>query len=120
MPKQVNDILGQILLVVFFAVMVVTPLLILVLGIVNFRRDSLRQARSILQALAIWACLTFILIMVFIMVTFQFPAYVSQANELMGTVIFIGGSLIYALVGGALIYWTKRQTKRMPAMGVSC
>jgi hypothetical protein len=54
------------------------------------------------------------------MVTFQFPAYVSQANELKGTAIFVVGSLIYAVVGGALIYWTKRQTKPMPAMGLSC
>jgi uncharacterized membrane protein len=121
--KQANQLLGQIDEVVFFAAMGITPLVILVLGIVNFRRDRLHQAKSALQALAamvIWACLTFTLIMIFIMVTFRFPAYVSQANELKGTAIFIVGSLIYVVAGGALIYWTKRQTKPWPAAGVSC
>ena len=123
MSRQVTDILGQILAVLFFAVMVVTPLVILLLGIVNFRRDKLRQGVIILQAvaaLAAWIILTFAIVMIFFMTVFEYPAYKSQSNEVISTAIFIGGTLIYLLVGGALIYWTKRQTKRLPAMGVSC
>jgi hypothetical protein len=123
LSRQVTDILGQILAVLFFAVMVVTPLVILLLGIVNFRRDKLRQGVIILQAvaaLAVWIILTFAIVMIFFMTVFEYPAYKSQSNEVISTVIFVGGTLIYLLVGGALIYWTKRQTKRMPAMGVSC
>jgi hypothetical protein len=123
LPKQVNDILGQILLVVFFAVMVVTPLVILVLGIVNFRRDSLRQGVIILQAvaaLAVWTILSFVIVMIFFMTVFEYPAYRSQADNLKSTAIFVVGGFFYFLVSGVLIFWTKRQTKRVPPMGLSC
>lgn len=123
MPKQVSDILGQILFVLFFVVMAIAPLIILVLGIVNFRRDKMRQAVIILQAvaaLAIWTILSFVIVMIFFMTVFEYPAYRSQADNLKSTAIFLGGGFFYFLVGGVLIYWTKRQTKRMPAMGLSC
>jgi hypothetical protein len=57
LSRQLSDILGQISVFFFFAVMVITPLVILVLGIVNFTRDKLRQGSIILQAvaaLAVW------------------------------------------------------------------
>ena len=101
----------------------VTPLVILVLGILNFRRDKMRQAKAALQAVGavvIWAILTFTIVMIFFMMAFSFPTYQSQTNELISTVIFICASVFYALVGAALIYWTKRQKKRLPGMGVSC
>jgi hypothetical protein len=123
LPGQLTDILGQILLVLFFAVMVITPLVILVLGIVNFRRDKLRQGVIILQAvaaLAIWAILSFVIVMIFFMTVFEYPAYRSQADNLKSMAIFVLGGLFYFLVAGVLIYWTKRQTKRMPGMGISC
>ena len=123
MSRQVADILGQIFLVLFFAVMVITPLVILVLGIVNFRRDKLRQGVIILQAvaaLAVWTILSFATVMIFFMTVFEFPAYRSQADNLKSTVIFVVGGLVYFLVAGVLIFWTKRQTKRMPGMGISC
>jgi hypothetical protein len=123
LPRQISDILGQILLIVFFAVMVITPLAIVVLGIVNLTREKLRQGVIILQAVAslvVWIILTFALIMIFFMSVFQYPAYKSQANEVISTAIFVGGSLIYFLVSAVLIFWTRRQTRRMPAMGVSC
>jgi hypothetical protein len=119
---QVNEILGQILLIVFFAVAGAMPLVILALSILNFSRYAPRRTAITLKALAalaIWACLTFILVMVFIMVVFQFPAYKSQANETTGTVIFTVGTLIYALAGAALIYWMKRQSKRSPVVAAS-
>jgi hypothetical protein len=103
--------------------MVITPLVILVLGIVNFRRDKLRQGVIILQAvaaLAVWIILSFALVMIFFMTVFQFPAYRSQSDSLKSTVIFVVGYLVYFLVSGVLIFWTRRQTKRMPAMGISC
>jgi hypothetical protein len=118
LSKNVGDILGQILFLLFFAVMAITPLVILVLGIVNLRRDKLHQGVIILQAvaaLAIWTILSFSLVMIFFMAVFEY-----QHNEPIGDVIYIGGCLIYFLVSAVLIFWTKRQTKRMPGMGISC
>lgn len=123
MSSHAADILGQIFFVLFFAVMVITPLIILVLGIVNFTRDKLRQGVIILQAvaaLAVWIILSFAMVMIFFMTVFEFPAYRSQSDNLKSTVIFVVGGLVYFVVSGVLIFWTKRQTKRMPAMGISC
>jgi hypothetical protein len=123
LSRQLSDILGQISVFLFFAVMVITPLVILVLGIVNFTRDKLRQGVIILQAaaaLAVWIILSFVIVMVFFMTVFEYPAYRSQSDNLKSTVIFTAGGLLYFLVSAVLIYWTKRQTRRMPGMGVSC
>ncbi len=123
MSGRATDILGQVFFVLFLAVMIITPLIILVLGIVNFRRDKFRQGLIILQAvaaLAIWTILSFAIVMVFFMTVFQYPAYRSQADNLASTAIFLGGGFFYFLLGGVLIYWTKRQTKRMPGTGISC
>ena len=123
MSRQLSDILGQISVYLFFGVMVITPLVILVLGIVNFTRDKLRQGVIILQAaaaLAVWIILSFVIVMVFFMTVFEYPAYRSQSDNLKSTVIFTAGGLLYFLVSAVLIYWTKRQTRRMPGMGVSC
>jgi heme/copper-type cytochrome/quinol oxidase subunit 2 len=121
--RQANQLLGQAVGLIFFTVMCLTPLVILVLGVLNYRRDRMRQAKNVLQALgalAIWAVLTFVIVMIFFMTVFEYPAYHSQADEIKSTAIFVGGSLIYFLAGGVLVFWTKRQTKRMPGMGVSC
>jgi hypothetical protein len=121
--RHFNDIVGQILVLLFFAVMVVTPLVILVLGIVNLKRDKLHQGVTILQAvaaLAVWTILSISTVTIFIMITFEPPKYSSQPSEVLSNAIFIGGILIYCLVSAVLIFWTKRQTKRMPAMGLSC
>lgn len=123
MSRQVTDILGQILVVLFFAVMVITPLVILVLGIVNLGRDKLHQGVIILQAvaaLAVWTILSFAIVMIFFMTVFEYPAYRSQADNLKSTAIFVVGGFFYFLVSGVLIFWTRRQTKRMPPMGLSC
>jgi hypothetical protein len=123
LSRQLSDILGQISVFLFFAVMIITPLVILVLGIVNFTSDKLRQGVIILQAvaaLAVWIILSFLIVMVFFMTVFEYPAYRSQSDNLKSTVIFAAGGLLYCLVSAVLIYWTKRQTKRMPGMGVSC
>jgi len=123
LSRQLTDILGQISVILFFAVMVITPLVILVLGIVNFRRDKLHQGVIVLQAvaaLAVWIILSFVIVMIFFMTVFEYPAYRSQADNLKSTVIFTGGGLFYFLVSAVLIFWTKRQTKRMPGMGISC
>jgi uncharacterized SAM-binding protein YcdF (DUF218 family) len=107
------------MLVVMFG----TPLVILLLGVLNFRRDSMRQARSALQALAalaIWAILTFIFVGVNLMLPFTAHYPATPADNVKFVVVALGGGLVYAVVCGALIFWTKRQTKRLPAMGVSC
>jgi hypothetical protein len=118
LPGKINDILGQILVLLFFAVMAITPLFIVVLGIVNLSRDKLHQGVIILQAvaaMAVWTILSFAIVMIFVMVTFEPPT-----NKVLSEAIYVGGILIYCLVSGVLIFWTKRQTRRMPAMGVSC
>jgi heme/copper-type cytochrome/quinol oxidase subunit 2 len=123
LSRQLSEILGQISVFLFFAVMVITPLVILVLGIVNFTRDKLRQGAIILQAvaaLAVWTILSFVIVMIFFMTVFEYQAYRSQSDNLKSTVIFTAGGLLYFLVSAVLIYWTKRQTKPMPGMGVSC
>lgn len=123
MSRQLSDILGQISVFLFFAVMVITPLVILVLSIVNLMRDQLRQGAIILQtvaALAIWTILSFVIVMIFFMTVFEYPAYRSQADNLKSTIIFTAGGLLYFLVSAVLIFWTRRQTRRMPGMGVSC
>jgi hypothetical protein len=121
--RHANDILGQILVIAFFAIMVITPLIILTLGIVNLLRDTSKRGKSILQALgalAIWVCLSFAMVMVFFMTVFSYPGTGSPSNEMKANAIYIGGTFIYFIVSGALIYWTKSQTKRMPPMGLSC
>ena len=123
MSRQLTDIVGQISAFLFFGVMVITPLVILVLGIVNFTRDKLRQGVIILQAvaaLAVWTILSFVIVMIFFMTVFEYPAYRSQSDNLKSTVIFTAGGLLYFLVSAVLIFWTRRQTRRMPGMGVSC
>jgi len=123
LPGRINDILGQILVLLFFAVMAITPLIIIVLGIVNLSRDKLHQGVIILQAvaaLAVWTILSFAIVMIFIMVTFEPLTYKSQPNETLNNALFVGGILIYFLVSAVLIFWTRRMTKRMPGMGVSC
>jgi hypothetical protein len=121
--RHANDILGQILVVAFFAVMVITPLIILVLAFVNVRRDTMRQGKSILQAvgaLVIWVCLSFVIVMTFFMTVFSYPINESRSNEIKANAIYIGGIIFYFIVSGVLVYWTKSQTRRMPALGLSC
>ena len=118
MSGRTSDVFGQISVLLFFAVMAITPLVILVLGIVNLTRDKLHQGVIILQAvaaLAVWAILSFAIVMIFIMITFEPPT-----NKLLSEAIYVGGILIYFLVSAILIFWTRRMTKRMPGMGVSC
>jgi hypothetical protein len=103
--------------------MVITPLIILVLAFVNVRRDTMRQGKSILQAagaLAIWVCLSFVIVMIFFMTVFSYPVNESPSNGMKANAIYIGGTVFYFIVSGALIYWTKSQTRRMPALGLSC
>src|SRR5207247_11286193 len=98
--------------------MVITPLAILLLGIVNFRRDKLRQGVIILQALAalaVWIILTFVIVMIFFMTVFEYPASKWQPNGVISTAICVGGPLLYLLVGSALTFWTQRDTTGVPA-----
>lgn len=114
MSRQVSNLVGETIVIVFAIVAGGTPIVVLVLSILSFTRIKTRRvaiALKALAALAIWGFLTFVVVTLFIMVVFQWPAYTSSANELMDTAIFIVGLLIYALAGSALIYWMKRQAK---------
>jgi hypothetical protein len=115
---RIYDVFGQISVLLFFAAMAITPLVVLVLGLVNLTRDKLHQGVIILQAaaaLAVWAILSVAIFTIFIMITFEPPT-----NRLLSEAIYVGGILIYFLVSAILIFWTKSQTRRMPAMGLSC
>jgi hypothetical protein len=112
-----------VLVLLFFAVMAITPLVILVLGILNLSRDKLHQGVIILQAVAalvVWTILSIAIVTIFVMVTFEPVTYKSQPNKALNDAVFVGGILIYFLVSTVLIFWTRRMTKRMPGMGVSC
>lgn len=114
MLRHANDILGQILFVVFFILMGGVPLGILILGILNLVRSVTRQGTVVLQALAsllIWAFLSYVLIMIFIMVVFSLPYPLSPVDEWKSPAVFAVGCLVYAAAGAVLIYWTKRQAK---------
>jgi cytochrome bd-type quinol oxidase subunit 2 len=111
MSRQVSNLVGETIVIVFAIVAGGTPIVVLVLSILNFVRIKTRRvaiALKALAALAIWGFLTFVVVMLFIMVVFQWPG---SANELMDTAIFVVGLLIYAMAGSALIYWMKRQSK---------
>ena len=92
-----------------------TPLVIVVLGILNIVRNKLNRTTIVLQALAalaVWIFLTFAIVMIFFMTVFEYPAYRSRTDEIKSDAIFIVGTVIYFIVAGLLIYWTKRQSKR--------
>ena len=115
MSRQINDTLGEVVAIAFLVVMCATPLVILVLGIVNVVRDRLYRATVAFQALAalgIWTFLTVVILSIFFMTVFEYPAYRSSADELKSTVIFAGGAAIYFLTAALLIFWTIRQRKR--------
>ena len=123
MSRQVSNLLGEVFFVLYFAVMVITPLVIVVLGIVNVRREKLQQGVSVLQAavaLVMWVILSIATVSAFIMATFSYPVNTTRSNEIMSNVIFIGGGAIYVLVSAVLIFWTRHTTRRRPGMGVSC
>ena len=124
MSRQMSDLVGEIFIILYFALMVITPLVILVLAILNFRRDKLQQGVTILQAaaaLVIWVIVTVATFTVFIMSTFSYPVNTTRSNEIMSNVIFIGGGVIYFLVSAVLIFWTRHTAKpRRPPLGISC
>jgi hypothetical protein len=123
LSRQLNNIIGEICFVLYFAVMIITPLVIVVLGIVNITRDKMQQGVNILQAaaaLVIWIILSVATFSAFIITTFSYPVYKTGSNEIINNVVFIAGGVIYFLVSAVLIFWTKRQTRRMPGMGISC
>ena len=112
--RQANDFIGQILLVAFFVIMGGVPLTILVLALINVARAVTRQVTIVLQtlvALALWAFLTYVIVMIFIVIVFSLPYPLSRADELKSTAVFIVACLIYSAAGAALIFWTKAQAK---------
>jgi hypothetical protein len=116
--RKLNDIIGIVLLYGFFAVAAITPVVILVLSILNFVRNAPRRLAIVLKALAalmIWSFLTFTIIMVFIMIVFSYPVQ-SETNSLALNGIFALQGLIYLVIGLVLIYWMKRQGRRIPGV----
>lgn len=120
MLNKANDIVGQILLVILFVVMVGVPLSILILGIINLIRAVTRKATIVLQvlaALAVWIFLTYAIVMIVMVIIFSFEYPLSDADNLKSTAVVVLGTIVYAVVGAALIYWTKRQAKLSTTIG---
>ena len=120
MLNKANDIVGQILLVVFFILMGGVPLAILILGIINSVRAVGRWGTLVLQvlvAMAVWIVLTCAIVMICMVVIFSFKYPLSDADNLKSTAVVILGTVVYAVVGSALIYWTRRQAKLSAAIG---
>ena len=120
MLNKANDIVGQILLVVFFVLMGGVPLAVLTLGVINSIRAVTRQGTIVLQvlaALAVWVFLTYAIAMIVIVIVFSFKYPLSTADNLKSTAVVIVGNVIYAAVGAALIYWTRRQAKLSARIG---
>jgi hypothetical protein len=112
--RQLNDFLGPILLVIFAVIMGGTPLTIIIMAIRNLLRAGSRHGTILMQALTavgIWVMLTFLLLMILMVIIFSFEYPLSQSDELKSTGVFILGSLLYAAIGAALIFWTSRQTR---------
>lgn len=114
MLNKANDIVGQILLVVFCVLMGGVPLAVLTLGIINSVRAVTRRGTIVLQvlaAMAVWIFLTYAIVMIVMVVIFSFKYPLSDADNLKSTAVAILATVIYAVVGSALIYWTRRQAK---------
>jgi hypothetical protein len=112
--RQLNDLIGQIFLVVFCFVMGAVPLSVLVLGIINFIKATTRRGTIVLQALAsllIWIFLTYAVVLIFFMIVFEVPPRQTDVQELKTTGWFLLGGFIYTLAGAALVYWTKVQAR---------
>jgi hypothetical protein len=117
---KANDIVGGILLVIFFVLMGGVPLAVVILGIINSIRAVTRQGTIVLQvlaAMAVWIFLTYAIAMIVIVIIFSFKYPLSDADNLKSTAVVIVGNVIYAAVGAALIYWTRRQAKLSAAVG---
>jgi predicted cobalt transporter CbtA len=116
---KANDIIGQILLVVLFVVMGGMPLGVLVLGVINFIRAETRRGTIVLQILAsllIWTFFTYALVLILMVVIFSYEYPISPNDEIKTNAIVLIGTVIYAAVGAALIYWTRRQAKLSTAV----
>ena len=97
---------------VLFIVMCATPLSILILGIINFVRALSRRGTIILQALVsliLWICLTYALVLYFMILVFEAKYPLTPAQEWKNTGWFTLGGVLYSIAGAALVYWTRRQ-----------
>lgn len=95
------------------------PLAVLLLGIINLIRAVTRKGTIILQvlaAMAVWIVLTYAIVMICMVVIFSFKYPLSDADNLKSTAVAILGTVVYAVVGAALIYWTRRQARLSTAI----
>ena len=112
--RRLNDFLGQVILLVLFFVMGATPLVVLVLAVMNFIRAQSRRGTIVLQALAsviVWIFLTYALALIFMMMVFSATYPSSDFNDLKSTGWFALGGFIYTMLGALLVYWTRRQAR---------
>lgn len=115
--RRTNDIIGQILLFGLFFVAGATPLVILILSILNFVRNPPRRVAIVLKglgALAIWGSLTLTLMLISFMIVMGPAGRGSTFSDLQLNLIFALQGLIYVLIGAVLIYWMKRQARSLP------
>ena len=120
MLNKANDIVGQILIGVFFVLMGGVPLAVVTLGIINSVRAVGRWGTIVLQvlvAMAVWIVLTCAIVMICMVIIFSFKYPLSDADNLKSTAVAILGTVVYAAVGAALIYWTRRQAKLSATIG---
>jgi hypothetical protein len=112
--RQANDVVGQVLIVVFLIVQNVTPLAILLLATINFVRGFRRRGAIILQALAslaIWLFLSYAFVMISFKVVISPPYPVPSGDDWKSAGLLLIAFLIYTFACLGLIYWTKVQSK---------
>lgn len=108
-----EDIIGQIELVVFTVVCVGFPLFVVVQSIVNLARASDGQATIVLKAfvvIGVWLVISMIVIFIPIMYVFEPWKGVDKdtANHRITIMVFVL-TIIYIAIGLALGYWVRLQ-----------
>src|SRR3982750_3523169 len=108
-----EDIIGQIELVVFLVVCVGFPLFVIVQSIINLARASDGQGAIVLKAfvvIGVWLVISMIVIFIPIMYVFEPWKGVDRdtANRRI-TILFMVLTIIYIAIGLALGYWVRLQ-----------
>lgn len=107
-----SDLLDKIVGLTALLIAVLVPILIIVQSIINARRlagDHVMTVVYALSALAVWAILSFIIVMVLFMAVFEPGQGTSYEQEKRFTLIFLSVMVVYVLCGGGMIYLLRRR-----------
>ena len=107
-----QDAIGIIIIYTFGALSLLVPLYVVVQSCVNFVRASDGRGTIIIKALvalAVWAILTLICVMIVFMFVFEPITTNRVENERWFTILSFVITVIYAVVGLALSYWVRLQ-----------